>query len=125
MNLLAQRELPLPNYPSDVNFAFEGRQVGDIISALLPYVFVLAGLLLLGLIILGGFQYLTSRGDPKAVESARGRLTGAILGFVIIFTSYWVVQIIEIIFEILVFYFFFNDFETANFCTYGQVDYAR
>src|SRR3990167_236001 len=77
------------------NFVFSERlTLGQIISSLVPYLFVIAGLLLLLYLIFGGFGLLTSRGDPKAVASAKERITFAVVGFVIVFASYWIVQIV-------------------------------
>ena len=74
--------------------------IGDIINALVPYIFALAGLALLLILILGGFELMTSAGDPKKMESAKGKITNAIVGFIIIFISYWIVQILEIVFGV-------------------------
>ena len=78
---------------SDFIFS-ENLTLGQIVSSLVPYLFVIAGLLLLLYLIFGGFSLLTSRGDPKAVASARERITFALIGFVIVFVSYWIVQIV-------------------------------
>jgi len=80
-------------------FKFGGKEttIGDIISDLLPYIFVLAGLGLFVYLIIGGFELLTSGGDPGKVKSAQGKITGAVIGFVIIFISYWLVRILEIV----------------------------
>ena len=74
--------------------------LGDIISRVMTYIFVFAGIGLLLMLIMSGFSYLTSAGDPKKLEQGKARLTNAILGFVIIFAAYWVVQIAGIIFGI-------------------------
>jgi hypothetical protein len=74
--------------------------IGDIISALLPYIFVLAGLTLFILLIIGGFGMLTSGGSPEKMKAAQGKITSAVIGFVIIFISYWLMRILEIIFGI-------------------------
>lgn len=79
-------------------FKFKEAKIGEIISALLPYILVLAGLGLLAYLILGGFQLMTSRGDPKAVEQAKGKITGALIGFLIIFVSYWLAKYLQEIF---------------------------
>ena len=88
-------------YPQ--GFEFADATIGDVFSKLLPYVFVLAGLLLFGLLIMAGFGFLTSAGDPKKVESAKGKLTNAVIGFVIIFVAYWLMQILEVIFNLKIF----------------------
>lgn len=69
--------------------------IGAIVSAILPWVFGLAGIILLVMLILGGFQLMMSAGDPKAAASAKGKLTGALIGFLIIFCAYWITQIME------------------------------
>lgn len=74
--------------------------IGEVITLLLPYVFVIAGLLLFGYLIWGGFEFLTSAGDPEKIKSAQSKLVGAIVGFVIVLASYWLVQILEVIFGI-------------------------
>ncbi len=74
--------------------------IGAIVSRFLLYLFPFAGLLLFIYLIIGGFSYLTSGGDPKAMEQAKGKITNAIVGFIIIFVAYWLVQILEFMFGI-------------------------
>lgn len=71
--------------------------LGSIISTVIPYLFGIAGFLLLLYLIFGGFSYMLSGGDPKAVESAKQKITNAVIGFVIIFAAYWLVQILGIV----------------------------
>ena len=40
----------------------------------------------------GGFDYLTSLGDPKKAETGKTKITRAITGFIIIFAAYWITQ---------------------------------
>ena len=79
---------------SEIGLKFAGEDVGAIISDSLKYIFAVAGILLLIYLILGGFQYLTSAGDPKKAQEAQSKITQALIGFVIIFASYWIVQVI-------------------------------
>lgn len=74
--------------------------LGGIINTVVPYLFGAAGLLLLLYLIWGGFSYMLSGGDPKAVESAKQKITNAVIGFVIIFVAYWLVQILGMVFGI-------------------------
>ena len=57
--------------------------LGGLISNILPYIFGAVGILLLVYLVLGGFQLMLSRGDPKAVASAQGKITNAMIGFII------------------------------------------
>ena len=68
--------------------------LGTIVSLLLAYILPLAGIVLLLFLLFAGFQFLTSAGDPKKVEQAKERLTSALVGFVIVFAAYWIVQIV-------------------------------
>lgn len=47
------------------------------------------------MLVIGGFKFLTSGGDPKATESAKSTMTYAIVGLVVIIGSYLVLRAIE------------------------------
>lgn len=81
-------------------FKFKDAKLGDVINSLLPYAFTLAGIILFILLIASGFEFLTSGGDEKKLAQAKGRITSALLGFIIIVAAYWLTQIIEFLFHI-------------------------
>ncbi len=68
--------------------------IGDIITKLVPYFFLAAGVLLLLYLLWGGLSLMLSQGDPKAIEGGKGKITSALIGFIIIFVAYWLVQIV-------------------------------
>ena len=74
--------------------------VSSIINELLPYLLTGAGLILFGMLLWGGFEMMTATTDAKKAEAGKGRITAAIVGFLIIFASYWIAQIIQIIFGV-------------------------
>lgn len=75
-------------------FNFSGAStIADIISAALPYIFFFAGILLLVYFIIGGYKFMFSAGDPKKVAEGKGTLTNALIGFIVVFTAFWLVQI--------------------------------
>lgn len=47
------------------------------------------------MLLIGGFKFLTSGGDPKKTESAKGTMTYAIVGLVVIIASYLILKVIE------------------------------
>lgn len=61
---------------------------------LVTAVLVFAGIVALFLIIFSGIKFLTSGGDPKQVEGARKTLTYAIIGLVVILSSFAIINII-------------------------------
>lgn len=98
---MSQLALTLPgeetiNNPANFNFTGNSN-LGDIISAFLPYIFIIAGLTLFILLIIGGFGLLISGGSPDKMKAAQGKITSAVIGFVIIFISYWLARILEIL----------------------------
>lgn len=74
--------------------------IGDFIGKTLPYIFGAAGIALLIYLILGGFQLMTSRGDPKAAQSAQAKITNAVIGFIVVIFAFFIVQIFGLIFGI-------------------------
>lgn len=74
--------------------------LGSIVSSFLPYVLTLAGLALFVMLILGGFTLLTGMGNQEQQEKGKKQITSALIGFLIIFASYWIAQILQIIFQI-------------------------
>lgn len=59
--------------------------------------FLFAGIIALIFIILSGIKFLTSGGDPKQLEGAKNTLTYAILGFILIFLSFAILNFISAI----------------------------
>lgn len=74
--------------------------LGGIISELLPYIFTIAGLVLLLMLIAGGFTMLSGATNSEAQEKGKRQITTAIVGFIIIFASYWIAQILQIVFKV-------------------------
>jgi hypothetical protein len=68
----------------------------DLFQNILTVVLGLAGIGLFIMLLLGGFQFITSGGDPKGVEQAKHTLTYAIGGVVLIAAGYLIIQIIQV-----------------------------
>lgn len=77
----------------EIGGSFNPSSLGEVISRAIPYVFAIAGILLLLYLLYAGFQLMTSAGDTKAVQAAKAKITSALIGFVIIFIAFWLVQI--------------------------------
>jgi hypothetical protein len=54
-----------------------------------------AGIVLFILLLVGGFKFITSGGDPKAVEGAKKTITSAIAGLAVILVSYLIIVLIS------------------------------
>lgn len=74
-------------------------QVGGLVSVLVSNAYILAGVLFLILFIVGGLNVIGSAGSSDPQQAAKGWkiITAAGVGFLIIFASYWIIKIIELI----------------------------
>jgi len=79
---------------------FSNATIGSIITLLLPYIFRIAGFLLLGLLVIGGYEIMTSQGDPKKVATGNQRIMYALIGFILIVVSFLIIRAIGRIFDI-------------------------
>jgi hypothetical protein len=70
---------------------------GDLVSTLLPNVYILAGLILFVFLLFGGFGIIMGAqgGNPDQVGKGKNAITTALIGFGLIFASYWIIQIIQ------------------------------
>lgn len=66
-----------------------------IFKLLIYWALVFAGVVAVFLIVLSGFKFVTSGGDPKQVGTARQTLTWAIIGLVIILVSFFIINLIS------------------------------
>jgi len=86
----------LPQYPTNSGFKFADATTGEIVSKALEYVFVIAGLSLLVMLIGGGIQLMSAAGNEEAMKAGYGKIQTSLIGFLIIFVSFFVVQIVEV-----------------------------
>lgn len=79
--------------------------IGGFISSILPNIYTLAGIILFFLLIGGGLAIIISAGQENPEGAAKGKkaVTAALVGFLIIFASYWIIQIIEVITGVKIF----------------------
>ncbi len=67
---------------------------GTMFNSLLNVVMLVAALLVFAYMIWGGVEWITSGGDKGKAESARNKLTAAIIGLVIVAASYAIVTLV-------------------------------
>lgn len=68
----------------------------SLFANLIRAVVVISGLALFIMLLVGGFTFLFSGGDQKKLEQARGTLTNAIIGLVVIVAAYLVLRTIGV-----------------------------
>ena len=74
---------------------FGEKGIGGLISVLLDWVFMIAGVLVFLFLLWGGIQYIFSQGNPKEVQNAQRRMTYAIIGLAVLILAFLVLQAIQ------------------------------
>jgi prepilin signal peptidase PulO-like enzyme (type II secretory pathway) len=72
-------------------------QIGPFITNLLSNALILAGLLLLVFMIVAGIGIIGNAGseNPERLEKMKKAIMSAIIGFIVVFCAYWIVQLIS------------------------------
>ena len=73
---------------------------GRLIRSFIGLGFILGAIIFVFMFILGAIQWMVSGGDKAAIESARGRVTNAITGLVVLFALFAILALLEVFFGI-------------------------
>lgn len=72
-----------------------GMDLNRLIAWLYYFIVGVSGISSFFMLVWGGFTWLTSAGSPGKISDAKERITSAVLGLVIILSSYLILQIIN------------------------------
>jgi TRAP-type C4-dicarboxylate transport system permease small subunit len=67
--------------------------IGQLINRALRFIMVIAALLVFLYLIWGGIEWITSGGDKGKTESARNKITAAVIGLIVVAASYAILQL--------------------------------
>lgn len=70
------------------------------LQSFLPYLFGIAGVILVFSVVSSGFKMMTSKGDPKAMQLAQSKITTGVIGILIIVLSFFIVSFVLTYFNI-------------------------
>jgi hypothetical protein len=72
------------------------------IPALIGYGFLIGAIIFFFMILVGSIRWISSAGDKGALESARGTITNAVVGLVILFSLFAILDLIHIFFNVTI-----------------------
>lgn len=72
--------------------------ITSLVSQILPIIIGIGGFLSVIFILISAVQFVTSNGNPDAAAAARGRLTFAIIGFVLLVLAFAIAKVIDAMF---------------------------
>lgn len=82
---------------------FEGLvnlKVGGIVTGGITLALVIAAVVFFFILVVGGIRWILSGGDKAQTEGARGQITAALIGLVIVFSAWAILQIVSQLFDL-------------------------
>ncbi len=71
--------------------------VADLVNIIIKYLFIAGGITFLALILFSGYKIAFMGDKQKALSDVKQYLTTGIIGLLVMFAAYWIVQIIELL----------------------------
>lgn len=75
-------------------------EVADLVRWAMIAILAVAGLIFFFMLIIGGLRWILSGGDKGSTEQARGQITAALIGLIIVFSAWAIARLISAIFQI-------------------------
>lgn len=70
----------------------------NLLGNIINFAFIIAVLIALLFLIWGGIKWITSGGDKANVETARNHIIAAVIGLILVFLSYFILNIVVYVF---------------------------
>lgn len=80
-----------------------GLTVEKLVSGFIKMILVVAGLAFFFILVIGGVKWILSGGDKAHTEGARNQITAALVGLVIVFSAWAIVELINTFFGVNLF----------------------
>jgi hypothetical protein len=104
LKLLAQNNtINLQPSSTDQFAGLSNLTIPGIISALIRLTVVVAAIVFFFILVIGGIRWIASGGDKAQTEAARNQITAALVGLVIVFAAWAIVQLINVFFHVNIF----------------------
>lgn len=76
------------------NYGSGKEGIGNFLSALISFIFIIAGILLIFMILWGAWDWIISGGEKEKVENARNKITHAIIGIMIFGVAFAFIKVL-------------------------------
>lgn len=81
----------------------KGTELGQVLGFVITIAFIIAILTALLFLIWGGLKWITSGGDKAGVETARNQIIAAIIGLIVVFLAFFILNLILTLFGLSLF----------------------
>ena len=82
--------------PAGLRFTSTQNLPSYLTAAILRYAIIGAGLFFFVRLVTAGFTYMTSVGDPGKIQSATKEITHALVGLLVVITTFFIAQILQV-----------------------------
>lgn len=72
----------------------------DVVRNIIRFIIIVAFVIAFIMLIIGGIRWILAGGDEKAVEKARGTITAALIGLVVVLIAFALIKLVETFFGI-------------------------
>ena len=107
MNLLASIILAAGDTinlkPGGIASTIQDLTVGSLVSGFIRLALVIAALVFFFILVIGGIRWIASGGDKAQTEGARNQITAALVGLVIVFSAWAILQLVKVFFGVDIF----------------------
>jgi hypothetical protein len=83
--------------------AGQGLSLGSVLGFVITIAFIIAVLISLLFLVWGGIKWITSGGDKTGVETARNQIIAAIIGLIIVFLAFFILNLVLGLFNLSLF----------------------
>ena len=72
----------------------------NVVRGIVQFILIVAFIAAFVFLLIGGIRWIVAGGDEKAVAGARGTITAALIGLVIVLVAYAIIRLVEIFFNV-------------------------
>lgn len=91
-----------------------GFNVIDLVRNIIRFILLVAFVIAFIMLLVGGIRWILAGGDEKAVEKARGTITAALIGLVVVLVSFALIKLVETFFGVNILTGASNTIPTVN-----------
>lgn len=94
----AQLNIPIGN--TFAKLVFQASDIATILGALITLIFIVAVIIALFFLAWGAVRWILSGGDKAGVEAARGQIVASIVGLVVLFLAFLLINVLLAFFNV-------------------------
>lgn len=101
-NYLAQLKIgnEIIDSPLKDNKGVQYENLGQIIGAVTTFLIPIGAVILLFVLIMGGYEFMLSQGSPDKIKSARAKIVSGIIGLILMVFAFIIAKFISYMFDI-------------------------